>query len=112
MPKVSIIVPVFNCAPYIEDCLASLTAQTETDIEIIVVNDGSRDGTLEIVTRLAAKDGRISVLSFPSNSGYPGFARNQGIAHASGLNIAFLDGADLYHPRKIESVLSAFERLP
>jgi glycosyltransferase involved in cell wall biosynthesis len=112
MPKVSIIVPVFNCAPYIEDCLASLTTQTETDIEMIVVDDGSRDGSLEIVARLAAKDIRISILSFPSNSGFPGFARNQGIARASGQYIAFLDGDDLYHPRKIESVVSAFERLP
>lgn len=112
MRKVSIIVPVFNCAPYIEDCLASLTAQTETDIEIVVADDGSRDGTLEIVRKLAAKDCRISVLSFPSNSGFPGFARNQAIARASGLYIAFLDGDDLYHPRKIECVVSAFEKFP
>jgi glycosyltransferase involved in cell wall biosynthesis len=110
MPKVSVVVPVFNCEPYIGDCLRSVTAQSERDIEIIVVDDGSKDGSLKVVKQIAASDSRISVYSQP-NSGYPGFSRNVGLSHAAGRYVTLLDGDDLYHPDKIKRSLAVFEHL-
>ena len=111
MPKVSIIIPTYNCAAYVEDCILSVTNQTERDIEIIVVDDGSTDQTLEILKKLESSDDRIFVHSGPNN-GFAGFTRNRGISHARGKFIAFLDGDDLYAPEKIQRVVSVFEAFP
>ncbi len=112
MPKLSIVIPAFNCESYIGDCIRSVAEQSESDLEILAVDDGSTDHTLLILERLAAEDRRISVQSYRPNSGYPGFARNRGIARATGEYIAFLDGDDLYHPRKLSRALSVFEAFP
>lgn len=110
MPKVSVIIPVFNCAAYVPDCLGSVTNQSEGDLEIIVVDDGSTDGTLYVVERIAATDARICVRAQP-HSGFPGVARNVGLSRAAGQYISLLDGDDLYHPDKIKRTLEAFEKL-
>jgi glycosyltransferase involved in cell wall biosynthesis len=111
MPKVSVIIPAYNCELYIGDCLKGITAQSERDLEIIVVNDGSTDRTLDRVQQLASCDPRISVYSRP-NSGYAGAARNHGLAHATGRYIAFLDADDLYHFHRIERALSVVDHFP
>jgi glycosyltransferase involved in cell wall biosynthesis len=77
-PKVSVIIPIYNTAPYLRRCLDSVCGQTLRDIEIICVNDGSTDNSLDILNEYAAKDKRIRVLSFSKNRG-AGAARNAGI---------------------------------
>jgi glycosyltransferase involved in cell wall biosynthesis len=112
MAQVSIIVPAYNCEAYIDDCIHSITRQSARDIEIIAIDDGSSDRTLSILEKLAKGDQRICLQSHSPNSGSPGFARNQGIAHATGKYIAFLDADDLYHPEKIRKILNVFEAFP
>jgi glycosyltransferase involved in cell wall biosynthesis len=85
--------------------------QTEKQIEIIVVDDGSTDRTPDILKSLQSEDKRIFAHSQP-HTGYPGPGRNHGISCARGEYVAFLDGDDLYHPQKIERILSAFEAYP
>jgi glycosyltransferase involved in cell wall biosynthesis len=111
IPKASVIIGTFDCEPFVEDCVRSVMNQTEKDIEIIVVDDGSTDQTLGILKKLQSEDSRILVHSLP-HSGFPGPTRNHGICQARGRYIAFLDGDDLYHPRKIERILAAFETEP
>ncbi len=94
MPKISVIVPCYNVAPYIETCLDSLANQTLRDIEIICVNDKSPDNTLDILTERAKKDNRIRVINLPQNMGVS-VARNTAMQVATGDFIAFIDGDDL-----------------
>ncbi len=111
MAKVSVIIPTFNCEQHVEECVLSVTRQSERDLEIIAVDDGSTDGTLTLLKKLASADERISVCPGP-RTGYPGAVRNRGLAHAKGRYISFLDGDDLYHPEKIRKTLLVFESLP
>lgn len=89
---ISIIVPVYNVEAYLSKCLDSLIHQTYSDIEIICVNDGSTDRSLEILKKYADKDERIKVIS-QENQGLSS-ARNTGILHASGEWIMFVDSDD------------------
>ena len=91
-PKVSVIIPVYNTEKYLRECLDSVVNQTLRDIEIICVDDGSTDGSLEILREYAAKDNRLTVLT-QSNSGVSS-ARNKGIINAAGEYIAFVDADD------------------
>jgi glycosyltransferase involved in cell wall biosynthesis len=93
MPKVSVIVPCYNVAPYICACLDSLVNQTLHDIEIICVDDKSTDNTLEIIQKRATQDKRIKVIAQPANSGVS-VARNTGIDAATGEYIGFVDPDD------------------
>ena len=92
MPKVSIIVPVYNTSEYLEKCLNSLIKQTLTDIEIICVNDGSTDKSLEILENYARNDQRIKIVT-QENSGLSA-TRNNGIKIAQGEYIGFVDSDD------------------
>jgi glycosyltransferase involved in cell wall biosynthesis len=69
MPKVSIILPIYNAEEYLEECLDSIINQTLKDIEIICVNDGSKDNSLAIIQKYASLDERIKIID-KSNSGY------------------------------------------
>ena len=100
MPKVSVIVPVYNTEAYIERCIDSLVCQTQEDIEIIIVEDGSGDRTGEICDRYAAQDSRIRVIH-KSNEGLS-CARNDGIDAALSKYIMFADGDDWVDPRFCE----------
>ena len=91
-PKISIIVPVYNLENYIEKTVAQLTNQTYKNLEIILVNDGSTDNSLEICNNLAEKDSRIVVVN-QINSGVSA-ARNAGIKQSTGEYIGFCDGDD------------------
>ena len=92
MPKISIIIPVYNLEQYIAKCVESCINQTLEDIEIICINDGSKDQSLSILTKLAVSDHRIQVIDTP-NQGVVR-ARETGIAQATGEYITFIDGDD------------------
>ena len=103
---ISVIVPVYNCAPYVERCVRSITAQTHKDLEIICVNDGSTDGSGEILDRLAREDARIQVIH-QKNAGASA-ARNTGIDRATGALITFVDSDDAIEPDMYETLLPYF----
>jgi glycosyltransferase involved in cell wall biosynthesis len=111
MPRISIIMPTFNSERYVEESILSVTAQTEPDFELILADDGSTDGTMEVLNRLAANDHRI-VICPPSRTGSAGAARNRGLARARGNYIAFLDDDDLYHPEKIRQTAAVLDAFP
>lgn len=96
MPKVSIIIPIYNTAPYICKCLDSVLKQTLKDIEIICINDGCTDGTAEILNEYSLADKRIKVVAH-NNLG-PGVSRNEGISKAEGEYLIFVDGDDWIEP--------------
>lgn len=94
MPKISVIVPVYNTEMYLKECLESIVTQTLDDIEIICINDGSTDSSLDIVKEYAGKDGRIVVID-KQNEGVA-IARNLGIDRATGEYVCFMDSDDYY----------------
>src|SRR5687768_4619560 len=104
MPEVSVVVPAFNAAETIQAAIQSVSAQTFQDLELIVVDDGSTDGTADVVKRLAPN----AVVITQRNAG-PGAARNAGIARASGRFVGFLDADDLWFPNKLEHQIRYFE---
>lgn len=89
---ISIIVPVYNTSDYLEVCLKSISAQTYKDIEIIVVDDGSTDNSLEVCNEWANKDSRIKVIH--QENGGSSVARNRGIEEAAGEYLMFVDSDD------------------
>ncbi len=93
-PKISVVMPVYNVADFVAESLDSVLSQSLTDLEIICVDDGSTDASLDIVRSYAKREGRITILA-QQNAG-SGRARNAGIAVARGEFIAFLDSDDLY----------------
>jgi glycosyltransferase involved in cell wall biosynthesis len=81
-PKVSIVIPIYNVEKYLRQCLDSVVSQTLKDIEIICVNDGSKDSSLDIIKEYAEKDERVKIIDKP-NSGY-GHSMNCGFDKAIG----------------------------
>lgn len=104
MPQISIIVPVYNSEKYLPQCIESLLAQTFRCIEIILVNDGSTDSSLEICEKYAKIDPRITILS--KNNEGPAKARRYGIMKAGAEYIAFIDSDDYYEPDFCEKMYS------
>lgn len=92
--KVSIIVPCYNIAPFVDQCLKCLTKQTLRDIEIICIDDKSTDNTLELLNEYAVHDKRIKIIALKPNMGVS-CARNAGMAAARGEYIGFMDPDDL-----------------
>jgi len=109
MHHVSIVIPSFNSAAFIQAALASATAQTLKDIEIIVVDDASTDVTAHLVEEAARVDPRIRLLRQPHNAG-PSAARNAGIAVASGRWIALLDSDDSYATERLARLVEVGDR--
>lgn len=102
---VSVIVPAYNAASTIERTLSSVLKQTHSNLEVLVVDDGSQDDTALLVRRMADRDDRIKLLQKP-NGGLVS-ARNHGIEHAHGEFIAPLDADDLWHPDKLTKQVAA-----
>jgi CDP-glycerol glycerophosphotransferase len=92
-PRVSVVVPVYNVAAYLPTCLESLAQQTMTDLEVIMVDDGSTDESVEIAERFTARDARFRLVR-QANAGL-GAARNTGVGHATGEFVAFVDSDDV-----------------
>lgn len=101
---ISVIVPVYNSAPYLAQCLNSILAQTYSNVEIICVNDGSTDESLEILHTFAQNEPRITVLS-QENAGVSA-ARNAGLDAAKGEYITFVDSDDALEPDMYETLLN------
>ena len=96
MPLISVIVPVYNIMDYLPRCVQSLGQQTYRNLEILLVDDGSTDGTGQLCDRLAAQDGRIRVLH--KENGGTSSARNMGIEKALGEFLGFVDSDDYVEP--------------
>ena len=101
MPKVSVILPIYNVEKYLRKCLDSVINQTLKDIEIICVNDRSTDECENIILEYAKKDGRIKIINNEKNCGI-GFSRNIGISESSGEYISFIDSDDYIEKDYIE----------
>ncbi|CAD0226083.1 glycosyltransferase [Planktothrix agardhii 1806] len=108
MPKISVIIPVYNGEKTIQKTIESVLQQTWQDFELIVINDGSQDATLEILSSI--QDPRLRILSY-SNAGLAS-SRNRGITEATGEYISFLDADDLWTPDKLEAQFQALEEHP
>lgn len=98
--KISVILPIYNTEKYLRQCLESVIKQSLKEIEIICVNDGSTDSSLEILESLADQDARITILN-QDNQG-PGVARNLGLENASGEYLSFLDSDDFFEYDMLE----------
>lgn len=101
--KVSIIIPIYNVEPYLERCLNSVLAQTWTEWECILINDGSKDNSPAIARKYVEKDNRFVLIS-QENRGLSA-ARNRGIRKSSGMYICFLDSDDFLAPNFLERML-------
>lgn len=100
MAKVSVILPVYNAGKYLHQCMDSIVNQTLTDIEIICVDDGSSDNSLEILRQYAEKDERVKVIA--QANGGAGAARNNGLRAATGEYLSFLDSDDFFELDMLE----------
>ena len=105
MPVISVIVPVYNAQKYIHRCVDSILAQTFTDFELILVDDGSPDNCGAICDEYAAKDSRIRVIH-QENQGQAA-ARNHAVAVACGEWVCFVDSDDMIHPQMLEHLYRA-----
>ena len=102
LPQISVVIPAFNAGKYISSCLESVLAQTFSDLEVVIVDDGSTDNTLEIIS--ACADDRVRLYT-QANSGSAA-ARNKGVQEARGEWIAFIDADDIWAPEKLEKQLT------
>lgn len=94
MSKISIIIPVYNVEKYIKKCLESLARQTMQDFEIIIVNDGSKDGSGEIIKKYKKENNNLKIKYYEKENGGLASARNYGVQYAEGKYISFLDPDD------------------
>jgi len=107
-PTVSIIVPIYNVEAYVAECLDSVAAQTYGNYEVVVVDDGSPDGSRAVVERHAAADPRIRIITRPN--GGLGAARNTGVRNARGRFLTFLDSDDLLPPQALQRLVDSATR--
>jgi glycosyltransferase involved in cell wall biosynthesis len=108
-PLVTVVIPAYNAAAFIERTLRSALRQTHSTLEIIVVDDGSTDSTEGVARAVAEGDSRVRIISVPN--GGVASARNIGISESAGNFVAFLDADDLWHPTKIEHQLAALDQV-
>lgn len=100
MAEVSIIVPFYNAALYLEECITSILSQTFSEWELILIDDGSTDDSAAISKKWQGKDSRIKL--YCKQNGGVSSARNLGLEHASGKYIMFVDSDDICHPKILE----------
>jgi len=103
MEKVSIILPVYNNANTLEKCIDSVLKQSYTNFELIIINDGSNDGTKDIIQQFKEKDKRIKIIENETNKGVS-FSRNKAIEIANGKYVTFIDGDDWIEVDAIEQM--------
>ena len=108
MVAISIVIPVYNIEKYLEECLDSLINQTFNDYEVICVNDGSKDNSLNILNEYAKKDSRFKVIT--QENGGSGSARNNGLSKAQGKYVQFLDGDDYFESEMLEKLYNLAEK--
>lgn len=110
LPAISVIIPMYNSARYIRSCVQSVLNQTFGAFEIICVDDGSTDDTVNIVTEMAQRDRRIRVVRHGRNSGGASEPRNTGMRLSRGKYIGFLDSDDMYTPTALAEMVSLAEK--
>lgn len=108
MPEISVVIPSYNHAAYISEAVQSVLAQTHRDLELIVIDDGSRDNSLEILRGFA--DPRLKV--FPQENQGAHAAINRGLHLAAGEYLTVLNSDDAYHPQRLEKLLAAIKSEP
>lgn len=108
MDKVSVIVPIYNLEKYLDECLTSIINQDFSNLEIILVNDGSKDASLEIMKRYADRDSRIKIIN--GLNGGCGAARNRGIEIATGRFLTFIDGDDFVDQDYVTTLVNQQKR--
>lgn len=106
-PRISILLPVFNAAPFLDRCLASLRRQTYPDFEIIAIDDGSTDGSVEILQGWVQRESRLQLFEEPHRGLIE--TLNFGITKCRGDVVARMDADDISHPRRLELQLSALQ---
>ena len=104
--KISVVIPVYNGEKFIKKCLKSVLTQTYKNTEIVIVNDGSKDNSLEICNRIASTDSRVKVISQPN--GGSAKARRVGISHATGDYVTFVDVDDFYCRQDAIEIMSGY----
>lgn len=107
---ISVVIPVYNVERYLRECLDSVQSQTLADFEVVMVNDGSTDGSADIAGEYAKSDPRFRLLTIPN--GGASVARNAGIKAATGDFFVFLDADDAMHPRALEILSSVMQQYP
>lgn len=105
LPFLSVIIPVYNVAPYLEECMESILSQNFIDYEIICVDDGSTDGSLDLLLEYEKTDPRIFVYQNEENMGQA-YARNIGLSHARGTYVYMMDADDLLSPGSFQILTS------
>lgn len=108
IPLVSVIMPAYNAAAFIEEAIQSVIAQTVTDWELFVIDDGSTDETCQIVQEIACNDSRVKLLINENNVGAAG-SRNRGLDASSGQYVALLDSDDYWKPQMLEKMIARAE---
>ncbi len=108
MVKISIIMPLYNAAKYLEECLRSVLCQTFTEFELICVDDASTDATMDILQDFQREDSRITILSNEQRCG-AAFSRNRGMNHAKGKYLTFLDGDDVFDKIMLDRAYQTIE---
>ncbi len=103
-PVISVIIPIYNTAPYLNECISSVLQQTYDSYELILVDDGSTDNCQEITLQWCKKDRRVHSILCPEHKGIS-HARNQGMGKASGTYLFFMDSDDCLHPQLLEQML-------
>gem|GEM_PF-509095 len=112
-PKITVIIPCYNYGKYLPDSVGSICKQTYRDFEIIIVNDGSSDNTIEVAEKLVASYPQVPIIQHnQANSGQPAISRNRGIALSSGEYIMALDGDDMVDPRYLEAAVTILDNMP
>lgn len=108
MPDISVILPVYNAEKFIQTTVDTILSQSFSNFELICVNDGSTDRTLELLQAYALSDGRVSIIN-QTNSG-PGAARNAGLDVANARYVIMLDADDIYKPTMLEKLVACAEK--
>jgi glycosyltransferase involved in cell wall biosynthesis len=110
-PVVTVVIPVYNTVDHLQECLDSVLGQTLADLEVLCVDDGSTDGSLEVMERYTGEDPRVTVVRRDGNDRGPGAARNLAIERATGAYLAFVDSDDRIRPTMLEALVAAADRL-
>ena len=104
LPKVSVVMAAYNAMPFMERAINSVLSQTFSDLELIIVDDGSYDRTSDFMQNVQARDPRVRLVRNQTNMG-PGFTRNNGVREARGEWIAIIDSDDHFEPNRLEILL-------
>jgi CDP-glycerol glycerophosphotransferase len=109
VPRISVVVPFYNNEDLLGDCLKSIAAQSLADFEVIMVDDGSTDGSAQVAAAQAAADPRFTLVQVP-RGGSPGYTRNQGVRRATGEYLSFVDADDTLPPHALEQMMHTLEK--